>query len=862
MSRHSRSHQKDSATPSIQPSSSALASRPFAPSVEANATAPAVAVESANSANPDFASTPSDYTDRLTIVAPGGQPSAPLQQPLTLGASTPSLQPMRDRPSPPIMQRLAIAPLNPLTTHTNQPSHPQPQPQAIAFSNSQPENRGDTGRSLPIQPKLTIGAPNDKYEQEADRVAQQVVQRLSFSDGGQSANGKTPPPPNQTLQREVEPDEEDELQMKPLLQREMEPDEEDELQMKPDSLQREVEPDEEDELQMKPFLQRQGSGAVAASDDLESAIQQSRGGGQTLADSIREPMEQAFGGVDFSGVKVHTDGRSDQLNRSIQAKAFTTGQDIYFRQGAYEAGSRGGKELIAHELTHVVQQQGDVVQREDDDDDDSESIVDSVDESDDEEDDASNDSDSDTESDDTSDDESDNEEDSEIIIDSVDESDDEEDDASDDSDSDAESDDTNDDESDSEEDDASDDSDSDTESDDTSDGSPRSNQRSMPKLPASRVLVWSVANFENRTKADQPSQRSKTIKDIKELLDEYHTKYGSIASNDKQWVQDLKSAQDLLEEISVRVGNWLQDHEGDKSQNDRRRGMMEFQDSLYFREIPRLKAIEAYILSSPNKNLAPSQRQGNLKIIKAKHEGSARSALAKVGWLIDKHTPKPGDKSKLDFELKIPTDATATGFVGMHLVLQAERKKAKELNTRCELTVTVGSKFLAVAELKGELGGYFEAQAQNSDQVMTIISYALYRRFVESKCLPVEMSNFMWGGTTSSVGYKRAERWAGKVETDIFGKNDKAYGETGAIVGASARGGVNVGNVGLEGKIEGKYGWGTRYDMKAIQEGKKRLFKGKNKKGDLGQTYDYGHRGDAQKSIGRRAKLSEVSLVQ
>lgn len=241
----------------------------------------------------------------------------------------------------------------------------------------------DGGRSLPLQPKLTIGAPNDKYEQEADRVAEQVVQRLSMGSGGQSANGKTPPSqPNQALQRETLPEEEDELQMKPLaeqiqrmdlpeddelqmkplLQREVEPDEEDELQMKPDALQREVDPDEEDELQMKPLLQRQGSGAVAASDDLESAIQQSRGGGQPLADSIREPMEQAFGGVDFRGVNVHTDGRSDQLNQSIQAKAFTTGQDIYFRQGAYQPGSQSGQKLIAHELTHVMQQNGLAIQ--------------------------------------------------------------------------------------------------------------------------------------------------------------------------------------------------------------------------------------------------------------------------------------------------------------------------------------------------------------------------------------------------------------------------------------------------------------------------------------------------------------------
>jgi len=61
-------------------------------------------------------------------------------------------------------------------------------------------------------------------------------------------------------------------------------------------------------------------------------------------------------GADFSGVKVYTDAQADQLSRSIQAKAFTTGQDVFFRQGAYEPRSRGGQELIAHELTHVVQQ--------------------------------------------------------------------------------------------------------------------------------------------------------------------------------------------------------------------------------------------------------------------------------------------------------------------------------------------------------------------------------------------------------------------------------------------------------------------------------------------------------------------------
>jgi Domain of unknown function (DUF4157)/ADP-ribosyltransferase exoenzyme len=77
---------------------------------------------------------------------------------------------------------------------------------------------------------------------------------------------------------------------------------------------------------------------------------------------LQEKMSQAMG-ADFSGVKVHTDSQSDQLNQSIQAKAFTTGQDVFFRQGAFDPSSRSGQELLAHELTHVVQQNGGNVMR-------------------------------------------------------------------------------------------------------------------------------------------------------------------------------------------------------------------------------------------------------------------------------------------------------------------------------------------------------------------------------------------------------------------------------------------------------------------------------------------------------------------
>ncbi|MBD2497088.1 DUF4157 domain-containing protein [Nostoc sp. FACHB-280] len=164
-----------------------------------------------------------------------------------------------------------------------------------------------------IQMKLSIGEPGDKYEQEADKLAKDVVQRINSSE--------TPP-----VQAQSQPEEEDKLRAKPIMQR----------------------------LSV--------GGGMAATSDLETSIQQARGSGQPLTESIREPMETAFG-ADFSGVKIHTDAQSDQLNQSIQAKAFTTGQDVFFRQGEYQPETRGGQELLAHELTHVVQQNGKTLQK-------------------------------------------------------------------------------------------------------------------------------------------------------------------------------------------------------------------------------------------------------------------------------------------------------------------------------------------------------------------------------------------------------------------------------------------------------------------------------------------------------------------
>jgi len=108
-------------------------------------------------------------------------------------------------------------------------------------------------------------------------------------------------------------------------------------------------------------LSRKAKGEAKASDEVEQAIQSARGVGQSLDRGARAQMESAFD-TDFSGVRVHTDAGADRLNKSLNARAFTTRKDIFFRQGAYEPGSSSGRELLAHELTHVVQQNAEEIQ--------------------------------------------------------------------------------------------------------------------------------------------------------------------------------------------------------------------------------------------------------------------------------------------------------------------------------------------------------------------------------------------------------------------------------------------------------------------------------------------------------------------
>lgn len=159
----------------------------------------------------------------------------------------------------------------------------------------------------PVQFSLKIGQPGDIYEREADAMAERVV--------------NTP---------------------------------DTELQSKLEQPGAEISPPEHD-LQTKPILQKADSGTPTGGEQIANQLNDNKGKGSPLDEATRNRMEPAFG-ADFSNVRVHTDSNAAQLSKDLGAQAFTHGSDIYFNSGKYNPESSEGKHLIAHELTHTLQQ--------------------------------------------------------------------------------------------------------------------------------------------------------------------------------------------------------------------------------------------------------------------------------------------------------------------------------------------------------------------------------------------------------------------------------------------------------------------------------------------------------------------------
>jgi hypothetical protein len=111
--------------------------------------------------------------------------------------------------------------------------------------------------------------------------------------------------------------------------------------------------EKEEQLQKK----EAGSGPTEANKGIEEGLNATKGSGSPLPEQTRHQMESSIG-ADFSNVRIHDDSRAAQLSQDLNAQAFTHGNDIYFNSGKYDTSSTQGQHLLAHELTHTVQQSG------------------------------------------------------------------------------------------------------------------------------------------------------------------------------------------------------------------------------------------------------------------------------------------------------------------------------------------------------------------------------------------------------------------------------------------------------------------------------------------------------------------------
>jgi uncharacterized protein DUF4157/L,D-transpeptidase-like protein len=221
-----------------------------------------------------------------------------------------------------------------------------------------------------IRAKLTVNQPGDAYEQEADRVADQVMRMSDPAATGSPPGGSHGDLVQlkcahceEALQRRIEPNED--------------PDEESaDAPVYDDPAPNEGGPEgEEDEGGSE--LAEESGGEMVQEEREEGGVQlkalasptpqpnqafashltSRRGGGRPLETGVRLFMESRFG-ADFSAVRVHSDSGATQMTRQVRAAAFTHGRDVYFGSGQYSPDTNTGRRLLAHELTHVLQQNG------------------------------------------------------------------------------------------------------------------------------------------------------------------------------------------------------------------------------------------------------------------------------------------------------------------------------------------------------------------------------------------------------------------------------------------------------------------------------------------------------------------------
>lgn len=224
-----------------------------------------------------------------------------------------------------------------------------------------------------VQRKLKVGKAGDAFEVEADAVADKVVNSTDASQMVQKTAGTEEEVQQKSLadsviQKETLKEDEPVQKMEeeePVQQME----EEEAVQTKEEPIQQMKEEESvqnmEDEesvqqLEEEETVQTKPTTNSGANPSLGSRLKQSKGTGNKMDAKTRREMETRFG-ANFGSIRIHTDANAIQMSKELGAQAFTHGKDIYFNEGKYNPNSKEGQHLLAHELTHTIQQNGDQI---------------------------------------------------------------------------------------------------------------------------------------------------------------------------------------------------------------------------------------------------------------------------------------------------------------------------------------------------------------------------------------------------------------------------------------------------------------------------------------------------------------------
>ncbi len=552
-----------------------------------------------------------------------------------------------------------------------------------------------------------------------------------------------------------------------------------------------------------------------ATGEIESAIGQAKGGGQALDGDTASEMAAKIG-TDFKGVRVHTDGRAHSINRSLGARAATVGNDIFFSRQAYAPETSPGKQLLAHELTHVAQQSSGVqrsapvVQRE---------------------------------------------------LDKT------------------------------------------SFKENTNKGMMRRRGEVLSSIDG-LMTQYNLHPFVVRTEADR-LERIKLLRRIKKIAGLWISRHDVYAMFDRvqddQNSQVAESPQEKAVARDTAINSAKQpDSKAGKTRQGKYAVIIDYLENSYLPSIER-EIVSITDMRSEEQITAiqgpPVRSQAQLdagakqatKLGKKKAENTEKYAKLKskfasstadtgklfgsvIPGILSVLAPGPGDLGKFTLDVQIPLEgASIPWFVGGKIYLEGERKEANEFKSKFKASFKTGPKF-AVASLYGEVGAQIEAQAQTPGEIGSLFSYGMYRRFRESNFVPRGVTSYMWGGRKNTLGYQRAEKWAGNVEKDVYTTDDnakKAYVDLGGYAGVGGGGEISD-SIKATGAVE-RYK-GRRYNKHTIETAKgglgKTQFTKHGKQASLGQgsrRYELGGAISASMGIGGsgdfKFKLDQVKAV-